>query len=60
MVQVEPEKDKGADNMPKMRRLADTATIIAELTCIRPEERTGLEVVAVELDWGKLIKFSTY
>ena len=53
MVQVEAEKDKKQDVWPKMRRLAATASTIAELTCIRAEEKTGLEVVAVELDWGK-------
>ena len=53
MVQVEPEKSKRTDHAAKMRRLADTAITVAELNCIRPEERTRLEEVAVELDWGK-------
>lgn len=53
LVQVEAEKEKGHDVWPKMKRLADTASTIAELTCIKSGERTGLEVVAVELDWGK-------
>ena len=53
MVQVEAEKEKGQDVWPKMKRLASTASTIAELNCIKPEEMTGLEVVAVELDWGK-------
>ena len=53
MVQVEAEKEKKQDVWPKMRRLAATASTIADLNCIRAEEKTGLEVVAVELDWGK-------
>ncbi len=53
MVQVEPEKSKRTDPAAKMKKLADTAVTVAELTCIKPEERTRLEVVAVELDCGK-------
>ena len=53
MVQVEAEKEKKQDVWPKMRRLAATASTIADLNCIRAEEKTGLEVVAVELDWGE-------